>query len=146
MTDDVIPIPPFHLAFPVTNLLEIRDFYTTVLQCRVGRESQRWIDFDFFGHQITAHLDESSSNNVGHNDVDEQSIPARHFGAILSWEQWDQLVAHIRVHNIAFYVEPYTRFLGEVGEQRTFFIQDPCENFIEFKCFKDDTYIFRNHL
>lgn len=139
-------IPPFHLAFPVTNLNATRDFYMRILKCRIGRESERWIDFDFFGHQITAHLDEASSQDVGRNDVDKKSIPARHFGAILPWDQWDQLVTRIKSHKVAFYVEPYTRFAGEVGEQRTFFIQDPSENYLEFKCFKQQSSIFQNEL
>lgn len=133
---------PFHLAFPVTNLGAIRDFYTGVLKCRVGRESDRWIDFDFFGHQITAHLDESSLDNITCNDVDDKAIPSRHFGAILSWQQWDDLVVNVKAHDISFYIDPCTRFKGQVGEQRTFFIQDPCENYLEFKCFKDQSFIF----
>ena len=139
-------IPPFHLAFPVTNLEAIRDFYTQVLKCRIGRESERWIDFNFFGHQITAHLDESSDNKIACNEVDTKAIPARHFGVILSWRDWDELLESIESHAIAFYVSPYIRFEGEVGEQRTFFIQDPCDNYLEFKCFKDPSFIFKSEL
>lgn len=135
---------PFHLAFPVSDLEVVRDFYTRVLKCQIGRESERWIDFNFFGHQITTHLDESSSNEVTCNAVDSKQVPVRHFGAILQWDDWDVLVEVIRSNNIEFYVAPYTRFEGEIGEQKTFFIQDPCGNFIEFKCFKDEAYIFRN--
>ena len=135
--------PPFHLAFPVDNLVAIRQFYLEVLQCQIGRESDRWIDFNFFGHQITAHLDETSRSEIIKNDVDNKAIPARHFGAILDWSSWDELVATVRVHKVAFYIEPYTRFAGEVGEQRTFFIQDPSNNFLEFKCFRDPSYIFQ---
>lgn len=134
---------PFHLAFPVTNLEVIREFYTHVLSCRIGRETDRWIDFNFFGHQITAHLDESASNEIACNTVDSRSIPARHFGAILNWEQWDSLVEKVISNNVSFYVKPYMRFEGQVGEQRTFFIQDPCGNYLEFKCFKDESYIFK---
>lgn len=143
MTQLQMPRVPFHLAFPVTNLEAIRAFYTHVLGCQVGRETASWIDFDFFGHQITAHLDETYVNNGGFNQVDQKPIPARHFGAILLWEQWDRLVEHIKSNNIAFYVNPYTRFEGETGEQRTFFIQDPCDNYLEFKCFKDNACIFQ---
>ena len=138
--------PPFHLAFPVTNLELIREFYTEVLQCQIGRESQRWIDFNFFGHQITAHLDETCSDDIGRNLVDEKAIPARHFGVILPWLAWDELVERIKAYKISFYVEPYTRFAGEVGEQRTFFIQDPSENYLEFKCFKHQSTIFQSKL
>ena len=134
--------PPFHLAFPVTNLAAIREFYCSVLRCDVGRESERWIDFNFFGHQITAHLDEIEMRQSGRNEVDNKAIPARHFGVILDWDEWDKLVEQVRINDIVFYIEPYTRFAGENGEQRTFFIQDPCENFLEFKCFQDKAYIF----
>lgn len=134
---------PFHLAFPVTNLELIKDFYTLVLKCRLGRESSRWIDFDFYGHQITAHLDESINNSIAYNEVDNQSIPARHFGVILEWQEWDDLLENIKVFDVPFYVQPYTRFQDQVGEQRTFFIQDPSNNFLEFKCFKDKQYIFK---
>lgn len=136
-------LPPFHLAFPVDNLVAIRQFYLEVLQCQIGRESDRWIDFNFFGHQITAHLDEASRSEIIKNDVDNKAIPARHFGAILDWLSWDELAIRVRAHEVKFYIEPYTRFKGEVGEQRTFFIQDPSNNFLEFKCFRDPNYIFK---
>ncbi len=135
--------PPFHLAFPVTNLTAIKEFYCSVLKCEIGRESDRWIDFNFFGHQITAHLDETKKRQSGRNEVDGKAIPARHFGVILDWDEWDELVERVKKNIIVFYVEPYTRFAGEAGEQRTFFIQDPCENFLEFKCFKNRTFIFK---
>jgi len=135
--------PPFHLAFPVTNLADIREFYSSVLHCEIGRESDRWIDFNFFGHQITAHLDDTVAAQPSQNQVDKKSIPARHFGAILPWSDWDELVEHIKSYSVIFYIEPYTRFAGEAGEQRTFFIQDPNDNYLEFKCFQDESYIFR---
>ena len=135
--------PPFHLAFPVDDLTTIRSFYLEVLQCQIGRESDRWIDFNFFGHQITAHLNATSRAKVGRNNVDNKAIPARHFGVILAWSDWDELVSRVRAHKVKFYLEPYTRFAGEVGEQRTFFIQDPSGNFLEFKCFRDMNYVFK---
>ncbi len=136
-------IPPFHLAIPVNDLAVIREFYVTVLQCEVGRESERWIDFNFHGHQITAHLDETEFNQVGRNQVDNKAVPARHFGTILPWGEWSQLVDRLCALDIIFYIEPYTRFAGEVGEQRTFFIQDPSDNYLEFKCFRHSDYIFK---
>lgn len=134
--------PPFHLAFPVSNLVETRKFYTRVLQCSVGRESDRWIDFNFFGHQITAHLAEQEAAQMSVNQVDSKPVPIRHFGVILPWEQWDALVDRVKQNKVVFYIEPYTRFAGQVGEQRTFFIQDPCENFLEFKCFQNMETVF----
>ena len=134
--------PPFHLAFPVANLAAVREFYCSVLKCEIGRESKQWIDFNFYGHQITAHLDEADESVFGRNQVDNKAVPARHFGVILDWNDWDKLLLHIKSHEIVFYIEPYTRFAGEAGEQRTFFIQDPSNNFIEFKCFRDKAQIF----
>ena len=138
------PLRPFHLAFPVTNIRATREFYRGVLQCKVGRESERWIDFNFFGHQITAHLDETAVDSPGLNPVDNKSIPARHFGAILSWKEWDRLVKRLTKLGIRFYIEPYTRFVGEIGEQRTFFIQDPSENYLEFKSFRNPDTLFKS--
>ena len=136
--------PPFHLAFPVNNIALVRQFYANVLGCDIGRESERWIDFNFFGHQITAHLAEDNPSPASCNQVDSKAVPARHFGVILDWSDWDLLLARVQSHNVAFYIEPYTRFEGEVGEQRTFFIEDPSENFLEFKCFRDSKYIFKS--
>jgi extradiol dioxygenase family protein len=135
--------PPFHLAFPVTNLATVREFYCSVLRCEIGRESERWIDFNFFGHQITAHLDEADVKQSSRNQVDDKAVPARHFGVILDWSDWDELLMHVKSHGIAFYIEPYTRFAGEVGEQRTFFIRDPSDNFLEFKCYQHKSTIFK---
>ncbi len=135
--------PPFHLAFPVTNLAAVREFYSSILRCGIGRESERWIDFNFYGHQITAHLDGTDIHQPSRNQVDNKAVPARHFGVILDWNDWDELLERVEFYDIAFYIEPYTRFAGEAGEQRTFFIQDPSENFLEFKCFQDKTYIFK---
>ena len=142
MSDSLSSLSPFHLAFPVTNLDLVRKFYVSVLMCEVGRESEHWIDFDFFGHQITAHLDKSNQAHMGCNTVDSQSIPARHFGVILPSSDWEELVERVRLYKIKFYIEPYTRFVGEPGEQKTFFIQDPSENFLEFKCFRNRELIF----
>ena len=133
---------PFHLAFPVSNLESIREFYVSVLQCSIGRESDRWIDFNFFGHQITAHLEETTSNACSVNRVDGHSVPARHFGVILQWDEWDRLVDRVNSKKIQFYIDPYTRFEKQPGEQRTFFIQDPSKNFLEFKCFRNQEIIF----
>ncbi len=140
----MMQLPRFHLAFPVNDIAVTRDFYINILRCSVGRESERWIDFDFFGHQITAHLDETETDQFGQNQVDDHSIPSRHFGAILEWNDWDQLRERLKKLEIKFYIKPYTRFVGEIGEQRTFFVQDPCKNYLEFKCFKHPDRIFQS--
>ena len=135
------PIRPFHLAFPIKNIEEAKSWYTNILGCSVGRESERWIDFNFFGHQISAHLSEKSDLTT-HNKVDEQEVPSRHFGVILTPSDWDILAKRLTDLETDFIIEPYTRFEGEKGEQSTFFIKDPSDNYLEFKSFKNDTMIF----
>ncbi|MEM1319932.1 MAG: VOC family protein [Bacteroidota bacterium] len=133
---------PFHLAFPVNNLEKTRQFYEDLLGCSVGRTSDRWIDFNFFGNQITAHLTDVEANPSGENPVDGHNVPIRHFGAILPWEDWEKLSQKLRAHGTEFVIEPYVRFKGEVGEQATMFFLDPSGNAIEFKSFKDFNQIF----
>lgn len=136
------PQTPFHLAFPVTDLEQARAFYAGQLGCRVGREDKRWIDFDFFGHQITAHLVDAMEPPAAVNRVDGRAIPARHFGAVLEWGQWHALADRLRTAGTQFLVEPGIRFSGRVGEQATLFIQDPSGNVLEFKAFRDPGQLF----
>jgi len=134
--------PPFHLAFPVDDLEAARRFYAGLLQCRTGRESDRWIDFDFFGHQITAHLVDAAEAPAATNPVDGNQVPARHFGAILDWDRWHALADRLKAEGVSFVIEPRIRFQGEVGEQATMFFLDPAGNALEFKSFKDRGQIF----
>lgn len=132
---------PFHLAFPVDDIDAARAFYHGLLGCRVGRESAHWIDFDFFGHQITAHLsDEATAVRSARVDTDE--VPVRHFGAVLPMTEWDGLAARLRAAGIAFLIEPHVRFKGEVGEQATMFVKDPAGNALEFKSFENPDRLF----
>lgn len=135
-------LAPFHLAFPVYDIDSTRIFYGEILGCEIGRQAERWIDFDFFGHQLSAHLINAESNAIATNQVDRQAVPARHFGVVLPAQQWQQLVARLAEYAIDYYIEPYTRFAGEVGEQRTFFIKDPSDNYLEFKSFREQAAIF----
>lgn len=135
--------PPFHLAFPVKDLESTRQFYRDVLGCRVGRESDRWIDFDFRGHQISAHLVDDFPN-VATNDVDGRQVPATHFGLVLDWDRWESLAQSLRDRDVDFLIEPHVRFRGEVGEQATLFITDPSGNGLEFKAFRDPEDVFRD--
>ena len=132
---------PFHLAFPVDNLEKTREFYTKVLGCKEGRSSERWIDFDMYGHQVVAHLVDSV-DSVDTNPVDGDDVPASHFGVILESEEWSQLSKNLQASNIVFIIEPHTRFRGQPGEQSTMFFLDPCGNALEFKAFKSDEMIF----
>ena len=133
---------PFHLAFPVTDLGKTRTFYEDLLGCEIGRTSERWIDFNFFGHQLSAHLVDQQATDEPTNHVDGKNVPVKHFGAILEWEQWERLATKLREAETDFVIEPYIRFAGEVGEQATMFFLDPSGNAIEFKSFKDFDQIF----
>ncbi|WP_437336518.1 VOC family protein [Sorangium sp. So ce394] len=134
--------PPFHLAFPVSDLEATRRFYVDVLGCRVGRKADRWIDFDFFGHQISAHLVDEPGAVLPTNPVDGKDVPVRHFGAILEWRAWHALVERLRGLGVAFLIEPHIRFVGEPGEQATLFVVDPSGHALEFKSFQDARQIF----
>lgn len=128
-------MPPFHLAFPVRDLPEARRFYGEVLSCSEGRSSPDWIDFNFYGHQIVAHLapDECSFSKV--SAVDGHGVPVRHFGVVLSMAQWHEMAEKLKAAGTEFVIEPYIRFKGEVGEQATMFFRDPSDNAIELKAF-----------
>jgi len=132
----------FHLAFPVGDPQAARRFYVDLLGCRVGRESKSWIDFDFFDHQITAHLTTSVRESNGANPVDGDQVPVRHFGVILEWDAWHALAERLQRQNASFIIVPHIRFQGEVGEQATMFIKDPSGNALEFKSFQDMRRVF----
>ncbi len=135
-------IRPFHVAFPVSDLVETRHFYENILGCTVGRTSDHWIDFNLFGHQITAHLCSGGSGEVPVNLVDGKKVPVQHWGVILEMEQWQRLADKLKQHQINFVIKPYIRFKGEIGEQATMFFLDPSGNALEFKAFADDQSIF----
>ena len=137
-------IRPFHLAFPVYNINITIQWYTAMLNCSIGRKSERWVDFNFFGHQISAHLIDQELTQDKTNVVDGHNIPSRHFGIILEMEQWKILVNQLNKKNIKYLIEPNTRFKGEKGEQATFFIKDPSNNVLEFKAFINDNQIFES--
>jgi hypothetical protein len=135
-------IPRFHLAFPVHDLDAARQFYGRILGCREGRSAPEWVDFDFFGHQIVAHLSTAREGVEGTNLVDGEEIPIRHFGVIISPENWQRLCDRLRSASVSFLVEPQIRFAGQPGEQMTLFVRDPSGNALEFKAFADDRAVF----
>ena len=135
---------PFHLAFPVRDLDEARGFYGAVLGCAEGRSSESWIDFDFFGHQIVAHLSAGEAGGGATNDVDGKAVPVRHFGAVLDWEDFPRVESRLRGAGVEFLIEPHTRFPGQPGEQATMFLTDPSGNALEFKSFRDPEALFRS--
>ena len=135
-------IRPFHLAIPVHDLEIAREFYGDILGCSTGRESEDWIDFNFFGHQLVTHLDKNMNISDSTNTVDGNRVPVPHFGIILKKKDWDTLAKKLSAANVDFIVEPRTRFKDNTGEQSTMFIKDPSGNALEFKSFQDDGHIF----
>ena len=129
-------MPPFHLAFPVHDIAAARQFYGDLLGCPEGRSSAEWIDFNFYGHQIVAHLAPDECGHRGASSkVDDHDVPVRHFGAVLNLAQWQQLADKLKAAGTKFVIEPYVRFKGEPGEQATMFFHDPSGNAIEIKAF-----------
>lgn len=134
-------ISPFHLAFPVHDLAAARAFYGGLLGCPQGRSSAEWIDFDLFGHQIVAHLAPTRAADH-HNPVDGHDVPVPHFGVVLDWDQFHAFAARLKAQGLAFVIEPYIRFAGQVGEQATMFFRDPSGNALDFKAFKARSQLF----
>lgn len=134
--------PRFHLAFPVHDLHKARAFYGGVLGCPEGRSADEWVDFDFFGHQIVAHLTPSSDTREETNEVDEKQVPVRHFGVILTPSKFKEIAEKLQSAAARFLIEPQTRFRGLPGEQLTMFVSDPSGNALEFKAFADDRMVF----
>jgi hypothetical protein len=134
--------PRFHLAFPVEDLTQARAFYGDMLGCREGRSAKDWVDFDFFGHQIVAHLSPPGNGHKGQNCVDGEQVPVRHFGVILSLAEWQEMARKLTGKGIRFLIEPTLRFRGQPGEQATMFFEDPSGNALELKAFADDSQVF----
>ena len=135
-------IRPFHLAIPVSNLEKSKGFYKDILGCSLGRSSDKWIDFNFFKHQLVVHHSISIQEQE-YNSVDGHDVPIPHFGVILDWEQWHEFSNRIK-DEMEFFIKPYIRFKGKTGEQATMFFLDPDNNALEFKAFKNDEMIFES--
>lgn len=136
------PLRPFHLAVPVDDLDAAAEFYTGVLGCDTGRTASRWIDLNFFGHQVTLHLIDDSHEKNDTNPVDGANVPARHFGVILEMDVWRALADRLQAADCKFLMAPRVRFEGKVGEQATMFLYDPAGNALEFKSFADLSQLF----
>lgn len=134
---------PFHLAFPVHDLAKARAFWGGIMGCEEGRSSDEWVDFNFYGHQIVAHLVPGcEARDTAKNAVDGHGVPVPHFGLVLTPPEWQALAEKLTHAGVSFVIAPYTRFKGEVGEQSTMFFTDPSGNAIEIKAFADDAMIF----
>jgi len=136
-------IQPFHLAVPVKDLKDTRQFYGEFLGFDEGRSTDGWIDWNFFGHQFVTHLhaDKKTGPEVV-NPVDGHGVPVPHFGVVLEWNQWHEFAEKLKNAKIKFVIEPYIRFRGAIGEQATMFFLDPSGNALEFKAFKDPSQLF----
>lgn len=136
-------VQPFHLAIPVTNLEENRNFYRDTLGCSEGRSSDHWVDFDFFGHQLVIHEQKPQPKDLSKgNPVDGKDVPVPHFGVVLEWDKFQSFSEDLKQKNIEFVIEPYIRFQGKTGEQATMFFKDPSGNALEFKSFKNIDQLF----
>lgn len=136
-------VTPFHIAIPVHNLVECRNFYREVLNCEEGRSSDHWVDFNLFGHQLVIHYKPKSENEeLHHNPVDGHDVPVPHYGVVLPWDTFQSFSEDLKAKGIQFIIEPYIRFEGQPGEQATMFFKDPAGNALEFKAFKDIGQLF----
>jgi extradiol dioxygenase family protein len=137
---------PFHLAIAVNDLAKARQFYGEFLGFSAGRFSEKWVDWNCYGHQLVTHLKEGvESKPAAINAVDGHGVPVPHFGVVLEWEQWHKFAERLKAHNVEFIIEPYIRFEGEVGAQATMFFSDPSGNALEFKSFKDPSQLFASN-
>jgi hypothetical protein len=134
--------PPFHLAFPVDDLVAARRFYGELLGCPEGRSAEDWVDFDLHGHQIVAHLAPELVNKRSTNPVDGEDVPVPHFGLVLKMEDWNALAERLTAANVEFVIPPTVRFPGQPGEQATMFLLDPAGNALEFKAMADPAKLF----
>ncbi len=135
-------IQPFHLAIPVHDLAACRIFYREVLECEEGRSSNHWVDFNLFGHQVVIHYKPKAPEELHTNAVDGKNVPVPHYGVVLAWDTFQEFAEKLKSKNVAFVIEPYIRFKGEVGEQATMFFLDPAGNALEFKAFRDMGQLF----
>ena len=134
--------PLFHYAFPVDDLAAARAFYGDLLGCAEGRSADHWVDFDFHGHQIVAHLAPDAVRARATNPVDGEDVPVPHFGLVLSMADWRALADRLEAAGTAFVITPTVRFRGEPGEQATMFLLDPAGNALEFKAMADPAKLF----
>ena len=135
-------VSPFHIAIPVHNLEDCRQFYRDVLNCEEGRSSDHWVDFNLFGHQLVIHYKPKTTEDLHTNAVDGKDVPVPHYGVVLPWDEFHNFANHLKAKSVHFIIEPYIRFEGQVGEQATMFFKDPSGYSLEFKAFKDISQLF----
>lgn len=133
---------PFHFAFFVRDIASTRRFYGEILGCREGRSTETWVDFDFFGNQISCHTTGAPSPTTNAGVVDGVHVPMPHFGALVPWDEFPRLAERIRTAGHPFVIEPRVRYAGQPGEQMTMFLLDPSGNALEFKSFRHPEHVF----
>lgn len=139
---EAVTTAAFHFAFFVKDLDSTRRFYRDSLGCREGRSTDKWVDFDFFGNQISAHTTGDVMKTSDTGLVAGVAVPMPHFGAILPWETFNDVAERIRTAGMPFVIEPMIRYPGEPGEQATMFVLDPSGNALEFKSFRHPEHVF----
>jgi len=132
----------FHLAYTVSDLDSARSFYGELLGCQEGRSTDTWVDFNFFGNQLSLHLGEVVKRSKTTSKVDDISVPMPHFGCVLDWDSFHGLADKLKSAGILFIIEPTTRFEGMTGEQATMFFEDPFQNTLEFKAYQNPSEVF----
>lgn len=126
----------FHLAFPVHDLAATKQFYVEGLGCTLGRESANAITLGLAGNQLIGHLEPDEAPV-------QRGVYPRHFGLVLlEQSDWESLAERARQHNLSFYQQPRVRFPGTRIEHRTFFLEDPSRNLLEFKHYTHESAIF----
>ncbi len=136
---------PFHFSFLVKDLESTRNFYNEILGCKEGRSTETWVDFDFFGNQLSCHKYEKIPEPIECGFVDKIRVPIPHFGCILPWNEFNRLAKKIGESNAEFVIKPTIRYAGEPAEQATMFIKDFSGNCLEFKSYKNPEHIFTAH-
>ena len=132
----------FHLAYTVTDLDSARRFYGELLGCQEGRSTDTWVDFNFFGNQLSLHVGEVVKRSKANSEVDNISVPMPHFGCVLEWNSFHDLADKLKSAGIQFIIEPNVRFKNLPGEQMTMFFEDYSGNAIELKAYRNPTEVF----
>ena len=133
---------PFHYAFKIKDIESTKKFYQEILGCKLGRETKNWVDFDFFGHQLSAHVSENISELDFCGVVDGVHVPIPHYGCILENKDFETIANQLINHEIPFIIKPQVRYSGKPEEQKTMFVLDFSNNPIEFKCFTNPSAVF----
>ena len=132
----------FHLAYTVNDLDSTRRFYGDLLGCQEGRSTESWVDFNFFGNQLSLHIGQTIKELESDSRVDNVEVPLPHFGCVIDWDLFHNLADKLKSAGILFIIEPTTRFEGMPGEQATMFLEDYSQNALEFKSFRNPNEVF----